>query len=351
MKNVLAFTLGSLHPSARMRLEVYQRAWREAGWNMRLHPFVEGIGSDPAPLHRWQALGRTVRRTRMTASVLAALRRVGPAAPIVVSRELPIAPWPILRASNPLILDLDDALYLGPGREAIWRLCRGARTVVCGNALLAAAVSRVQPNCVIIPTVVEPADYLERRDHAADGTLRLGWLGSSMSIDVTLLPLLETLHSLPDMLAFELVVIADALPKAMRGCDWIRSVPWSPAAERALAESFDVGLMLLRDEPFQAAKCGAKLLQYMAAGLPVVATPLGVNRDIVTDGVTGYWAQSGAEWRDALLRLAADASLRAAFGQAGRSRVQNDFSVARWAPAWIDLLERAQTGCATVPAG
>jgi glycosyltransferase involved in cell wall biosynthesis len=96
--------------------------------------------------------------------------------------------------------------------------------------------------------------------------------------------------------------------------------------------------MPLQDNPYQTAKCGAKLVQYMAAGLPVIATPIGVNRDLVVDGVTGCWAAHPEDWGQAIHRLAEQETLRAAFGRAGREHVMRNYSIARWADRWVDLL-------------
>ncbi|HTV76264.1 MAG TPA: glycosyltransferase family 4 protein, partial [Candidatus Baltobacteraceae bacterium] len=85
-------------------------------------------------------------------------------------------------------------------------------------------------------------------------------------------------------------------------------------------------------------KCGAKLLQYMAAGLPTVTAPVGVNREIVTDGATGFLAASPDDWRQAIQRLAEQENLREAFGRAGRKFVVKNYSIARWAEKWVALL-------------
>jgi hypothetical protein len=106
----------------------------------------------------------------------------------------------------------------------------------------------------------------------------------------------------------------------------------------------DIGLMPLQDNPYQHAKCGAKLLQYMAAGLPAIATPLGANRNLVIDGATGFWATNPADWRQAIRRLAADETTRATFGRAGRNHAAQNYSIAHWAERWAVLLDEIQAG-------
>jgi hypothetical protein len=123
-----------------------------------------------------------------------------------------------------------------------------------------------------------------------------------------------------------------------------RFVPWSPAIEGQIADMFDVGIMPLKDDPLQRAKCGAKLLQYMAAGLPVVASPVGINSSIVRPGENGYLAGEAEAWRSALQQLAADPALRSRLGSAGRSLVERDYSLGRWLPAWLEVLEETAGG-------
>ena len=83
------------------------------------------------------------------------LHQLKPDDPVVICRELPVSQRPFLQAPNPLVLDIDDALYLGPGRERLFELCRRAQAVVCGNATLAGELANASPNCVVIPTAVE----------------------------------------------------------------------------------------------------------------------------------------------------------------------------------------------------
>ncbi len=326
MKQVTAFTLGAQHPSGRLRIAAYQDHFRRLGWELCLHHFDPGMGKT-----RRRTLFYRLQRVWQKFRATATLRRLDPAEPIIISRELPINMRPFLDMPNPLVLDIDDALHLGPGRNKIFALCRRAQAVVCGNDTLANDLSAVSSRCVVIPTVVDTGQYRVKTHYALRGPLRVGWIGSSMSLDVTLGPMLEELRGAQ----CEMVVISDEPPAA----GWVRFVKWSPEIEVAIAEYMDVGIMPLQDNPFQAAKCGIKVIQYMAAGLPSIATPLGVNRDLVRDGVTGYWARTPQEWREAIRRLAGDEAMRSAFGRAGRELAVESYSVARWAPRWTALLE------------
>jgi hypothetical protein len=107
---------------------------------------------------------------------------------------------------------------------------------------------------------------------------------------------------------------------------------WSEDSEVAMIQSMDIGIMPLTDSPWARGKCGYKLIQYMACGLPVVASPVGVNADIVEHGVNGFLATTEDEWRQALTTLLRDPDLRRRMGAAGRRKVETDYSLQVWGP-------------------
>ena len=341
MKMVLAFTLGVDHPSARLRIAAYADYFRARGWRLQLHPFADGMGKTlPRSDCWWRRLTRRVERGWQTARSAAALNKIPPTQPIIISRELPVSRRPFLKAPNPLVLDVDDALYLGSGRGRFLELCQRAQVVVCGNHTIADALKPFARRCVVIPTVVETELYRVRTDYRLAGPLRLGWLGSSMSLNETLLPWLELLPEIRRQLKinFELLVIADEPPKISSAVGEMRFLKWSPEVEETISDHFDIGLMPLQNNSYQAAKCGAKLVQYMAAGLPVVAAPVGVNAELVIDGVTGFLAADAGGWIRALQLLAETEALRMSLGQAGRARAVENYSVARWGDEWLAVL-------------
>jgi glycosyltransferase involved in cell wall biosynthesis len=119
------------------------------------------------------------------------------------------------------------------------------------------------------------------------------------------------------------------------------SVPWSEQTEAQDIARLDVGIMPLVDAPFERGKCGYKLIQYMACGLPVVASPVGVNRQIVEHGVNGFLAETPEQWATALRTLCADPALRARMGAAGRRKVEQHYSLQVTAPRLVQILRRA----------
>jgi len=121
----------------------------------------------------------------------------------------------------------------------------------------------------------------------------------------------------------------------------IENVPWRLEDEARLLAESDIGIAPLPDTPFTRGKCGFKVLQYMAAGLPVVTSPVGVNAEYVRHGETGFWARSAEEWVEAVRRLAGDAALRERLGRAGRSRIEQEFDFTALAPRVCDAVASA----------
>src|SRR5204863_2488648 len=111
----------------------------------------------------------------------------------------------------------------------------------------------------------------------------------------------------------------------------------------------DVGLMPLPDSPFAGGKCAYKLIQYMALARPGVASPVGANREVVTDGVDGFLPATPAAWEDALVRLIEDPDLRARVGAAARARIESAYSLQAVLPRYQEVLGRL--GVAAAPVG
>jgi len=116
------------------------------------------------------------------------------------------------------------------------------------------------------------------------------------------------------------------------------SIAWTEQTEVASISSFDIGIMPLLDGSFERGKCGYKLIQYMACGLPVVASPVGVNCQIVEHGVNGFLAETPEQWEQALQTLLADADLRQRMGQAGRKKVEQEYCIQVTGPKMAALL-------------
>lgn len=268
---------------------------------------------------------------------------------------LPWLPWlleaALLPSGVPLLIDYDDAIFHNYDQHRlplvravlghkIDRLMRRADLVVGGSPYLverarAAGARRVE----YIPTVVD----LERYPVPATrepGPLRVGWMGTPMTAHFLqpLLPVLQQVHAIEP---FELLIVGGAVE--VPGVP-VTVLPWSEAGEAAAIARMDIGLMPLNDSPWERGKCGYKLIQYMACGRPVLASPVGVNRQLVEDGVNGFCAATPEQWQQRLLLLLRDGSLRQRCGEAARARVEQQYCLQRTAPRLVDLLQQLGRG-------
>ena len=273
-----------------------------------------------------------------------------------VEKELwPYAPaWleRLVLAWRPYVLDLDDAIFHNYDRHRLalvrwmWgrkidRLMRGAVLVTAGNAYLAQrAVEAGARRVEIVPTVIDLDRYLQPKGASPNQSAPtdIVWIGTPAT-RAYLLPLAVPLQLLAARQRVRLVVIGAAAPE-FPGVEVV-SLPWTVATEAADIASCQIGIMPLPDSPWERGKCGYKLIQYMACGLPVVASPVGANCNIVRPGHNGMLATDSAQWLTALEALVSDGELRRRLGCAGRDDVERQYSVQALAPRLATLLRQA----------
>ncbi len=245
----------------------------------------------------------------------------------------------------PVVFDFDDALYLPPPfadqgtrshdryRGNFEATCRAAEFVISGNSELASQVphDRVET----IPTAIDCRQFSPSAIAAAIGPV-IGWVGYSDNLpylEALADPLRELAHRHHDL---RLLVVADRPPQI----DGVRVDfrPWSLATEVSCFRDMGIGIMPLEDTPWTRAKCSFKLLQYMALGIPAVASPVGMNREVVEDGRNGCLASTPEEWFICLDRLLGDCDLRQKLAAAGRDTVVGRYSLEAISPRLISLL-------------
>ncbi|MEX0718799.1 MAG: glycosyltransferase family 4 protein [Planctomycetaceae bacterium] len=261
--------------------------------------------------------------------------------------------WRLRRTARKIVFDFDDAIMFrsssrrdphSRGRmRAFARTVRGADLVLCGNRFLLeqcqAATGNRPSRAAIVPTVVDADRYAPHVARAAapgDDRVTLVWIGSRSTLPYleSLRPALEELGRTHPQVGLK--VICDTFPEFAR-LPVIR-VPWSEATEAAEVATCDIGLMPLSDDLWSRGKCGLKILQYQAAALPCVASPVGVNRELIQEGVTGFTATTAAEWLANIERLIDDPAARHRMGAAARERVVDGWSLAAWHPRVLELL-------------
>jgi glycosyltransferase involved in cell wall biosynthesis len=344
MKRLLGFTQSGYDPAARFRFIQFIPHLRKAGWEVDHRPNrPDRQWSSPLKPALLRGLHYRVGRLQMKANRLRDVNAASQFDVVFMNRDLAgngLFFEQRLHRNNPrIVYDFDDAIYLGPNEAAVAWMCAHAAWVTPGNEYLAKFVRQHTDRFTIIPTIID-TDLYEPRDGATNGAVRVGWSGSDQSIRATLVPNLPMLRELQGHVDFELVVITNTEPKLpVDGLRW-RYIPWRADDERRLGALMDIGIMPLDDNEFQRGKCALKLLQYMAAGLPAVASPVGVNAAVVLPGITGFPARTKTEWHEALAKLIRDAGLRARLGQAGRQRCVADYSVKRWLPVLLEILDK-----------
>ena len=220
----------------------------------------------------------------------------------------------LLERAGMSIYDFDDALHCDEGKDRLIRrlapkapkalaAVRAADRVIAGNAGLADWASAHNRDVRIIPSCVSPSDYRQPSDHELHDPPRLGWIGQEIN-EPFLGLLAEALVELNRRTAARLVLIGSTARRLGPLERLIDRVPWSKGTEKVSLSAVDVGLMPLPDDPYSRGKCGYKLLQYSAATVPFVASPVGVNSEILAR--TGMPAVSSpAEWLDAITELLA----------------------------------------------
>jgi glycosyltransferase involved in cell wall biosynthesis len=250
------------------------------------------------------------------------------------------------RSSRKLFYDVDDAVMyfnrpIGPIRRwQNWRrflaTARGVDLVVAGNKHLAEIFSSHGAKSLVLPSVVDTARY-PTKIHSATDAPKLVWIGSKSTLPYVrqILPIIgDAAKVIPGL---GLIIIADqTISDAPVPVTFI---PWSEETEAAALIQGDIGIAPTPEDRWTLGKCGLKIVQYMAAGLPVIASPVGANKDIVLAGQTGLLPENPQQWLAAITQLCGDLELRRRWGAAGRQRAEESYSLARAADFWATLLK------------
>lgn len=271
---------------------------------------------------------------------------------VIVQRRL-FAGWQralLRRSARRLLFDFDDAMFLRDsysvrGLHDRRRLRRFAGMVQCADAVIAGNVFLAEQaaqwtderSIQVIATCVDPKRYSLAEPKKGSG-LELVWVGSASTLRglQAIAPLLERIgRNVPGV---RLKLLCDRF-LTLRHLP-VLPVPWTEANEAAEIAGADIGISWLPEDDWSRGKCGLKVLQYLAAGLPVIANPVGVQSEMVRHGETGFLAQTPKQWIEAVRRLAQDVELRRHMGQAGRRLVETRYSVPVAAARWVQLLER-----------
>jgi glycosyltransferase involved in cell wall biosynthesis len=251
------------------------------------------------------------------------------------------------------VFDVDDAIYVRKPRrlgdapdESAWRkkkfaaTCRWVDVVAAGNDVLAGVARPAARAIEIMPTSIDSAAYQPTTASAADPPT-IAWIGSPENLVYLemIRPALARLTTRHPTLRMR--VICSRFP------DWsevnVERIAWSSATEAKSLAAAHIGVMPLTDDAWARGKCAFKLLQYMAAALPCVASPVGANVEAVIDGFNGFHARNDEEWERSLEALIQSPELRARFGASGRAHVESRYAMRTYQTRYVELLSQLAT--------
>lgn len=324
MVDVIAFTSGENTPSSRYRVRQHIPHMKELGVHVsEWYPPIDRNAQSPFGV-------KPVWKTIKAAATLPVIFKGNGNDLIWLERTL----CPGLLTFEPLfkrpfVLDIDDSVWLLPpfGAGALAAIARRALAIVAGNRYIARWLGRHNRAIHVVPTAVDTDRFrpnTERRK--GSGRFIAGWSGTSSNLKYlyAIEPALRAFLSNPDTIVR---VVCDQKPRfSAIAEEKVEFIPWTPLSEINAIRGMDVGLMPLADTPWTRGKCGFKMLQYMSCAIPVVVSPVGMNREILALGSFGAAARSPGEWSDALRRYYSDPGLCAANGKVARRIVQNHFS-------------------------
>jgi glycosyltransferase involved in cell wall biosynthesis len=332
-------------PSQRFRFEQYLDILTAHGHQYRLAPFLSEA--------TWRILYQPGLAMQKAAGIVQGFgRRLGHllVAPsynfIFIHREAaplgpPLFEWLLVKVLRKrIIYDFDDAIWLANTSEAnkiaaglkwhhkVASICRWAYKNSCGNIYLANYARQYNPSAVVNPTTIDTVHlHNQVRDQLAPGPLVVGWTGTHSTLKY-LLPIVPVLARLEaDGVDFEFRVISNHPPEFAQPLRSLRFVPWQKATEIPDLLTFHVGLMPLEDDQWAKGKCAFKALQYMALGIPALVSPVGMNTEVVENGMNGYICREPEEWYQYLRQLLTDAPHRQTLGKAARATIEQRYSV------------------------
>ena len=304
-------------------------------------PFLREHQIEP----KWQPTSGTLRER------LALYQELPSYDVVCIQRRLfsPYEFYHVRKRAKKILFDLDDAImyrssaFSMPYSISRWFkfrwMVRGSDVITVGNQFLREEVRKVnrKKEVVLIPTCVDTRLYPKKKRVSGSPEFILGWIGTKGNLAYLkkLEPVFKTLSEQFSHVKLKIVsndfYDSPSLPVVKK--------PWRLEDENEDLISFDVGLMPLDDDLWSRGKCGLKIIQYLSVGVPVVCTPVGINRDIVQDGRNGFWATTPEEWVNRLTQLLQDPELRQKMGDFGIETVEQGYSLAVTSNKFLKVLE------------
>lgn len=309
-KEILFITKGAHAASSRYRALNYFPALRQSGWS------PSHLTAHQSLLKRFQIF----QKARKADIVIVVRKTYGR-----------FFSYLLRHFSKRIVFDFDDAIFCrSNGRPSLQRyrrfqnMVRSCEQIWAGNSYLAREALHYNPSVLILPTSIDPMKYFINTDKNND-FLDLVWIGSRATKRYleSALDVLEAAAETMPWLRLKIIADFELPTKKLKTV----IIPWSEKIEAEALASSHIGIAPMPQDFWTQGKCGLKVLQYMAAGLPVISSPAGVNKDIVEHGVNGFLAQNPEEWRTAIKLLSENSNLRQKMGMAGRTKVMDQYCV------------------------
>ena len=260
----------------------------------------------------------------------------------------PILEYLMAKLNNNLIYDVDDAHFVKPvfstgiaarfhDRERIAKLANLSKHIIVSVDFIKSYVQKYNSNITIIPTSIDFERYaLKSYEKKVNQSIIIGWAGSPSGF-IYLQELEDVFKRLAKLYNVKLKIISSS-PFDSYNIDVI-NCQWKLENEIEDLQSLDIGIMPLTDEEFERGKGGFKIIQYMGVGLPVICSPVGVNTEIIHDGVNGFLAKTKEDWFKKLSLLIIDNTVREELGRKARASIKDEFTIKANAPVFIQVLK------------
>lgn len=333
MIKVTALTASKVDPSSRFRIRQFIKPLKDLGIDVREHrSLINRYKIEPLPL-----LAMALRIPGLLASRFSDVTWLGRE---LVSGRSTLESF----AGEKRVFDVDDAIWLPYKTDFSAEIARHCDCVIAGNRFLAEHYERAGAKVWLVPTSID-TEVWQPSDGRSGTPWTIGWIGSWSNLkflyDIEA-PLARFLNEHSET---RLLIVCDRRPsfKEIPDDKWLFQ-QWSIENEVPLVRQMDVGLMPLDDSEMSRGKCGFKMLSYMAVGLPVIVTPVGVNEEILGHDDVGFPATSASDWYAALERLFTESELGPQMGRSGRRVVEQHYSVRANAPKLAEIFREVVNG-------
>ncbi|MGZ5254219.1 MAG: glycosyltransferase family 4 protein [Flavitalea sp.] len=353
-KKVLFLVPYPLHkaPSQRFRVELFFSLLQEHNIEYEVRPFLD--------LKTWNIIYKKASVFQKIKGVaIGFLKRIklfigglGGFDYVFIHREAtpvgpPVVEWMIAKIwKKKIIYDFDDAIWISDTRSKLmgWMkafykvgyICKWSYKISAGNKYLMDYAGQYANQVVMLPTCVDVQNQHNKIKIHKPGKVVIGWTGSHSTLKYldALVPVLKKITSEYDA---EFLVICNQPPAF--SFDGLKFISWKEESEIEDLLKIDIGLMPLVPDDWSEGKCGFKLIQYLSLGIPSLASPVGVNINIIEEGMNGFLCSDSASWYASLETLITNHTLRETMGRKGREKILKEFSIQAHSATFLSLFD------------